>query len=179
MASAMITSAAVALPLRSTAAIPAALSSARTRATPALYARVTASRALPRVQRPLVRAKASDEGSSTAEIVGAVSGLISVPVVAWSLFTLKTTGCGLPPGPGGSLGALEGVAYLAIVGLVGWSAYTKASTGKGLPNGPYGLLGAAEGLAYLTLLAAVVVFGLQLLDYGYIPPPVPGEQCFG
>ncbi|GJP51126.1 hypothetical protein CLOM_g10293 [Closterium sp. NIES-68] len=176
----MLASAAVTLPLRSTAAIPAALSSASTRAIPtALYGRISAPRAVPRAQRALVRAQASDEGSSTAEIAGAVGGLISVPVVAWSLFTLKTTGCGLPPGPGGSLGALEGVAYLAIVGLVGWSAYTKATTGKGLPNGPYGLLGAAEGLAYLTLVAAVVVFGLQLLDYGYIPPPVPGEQCFG
>ena len=34
------------------------------------------------------------------------AGAISNPVVLWSEFTLKTTGCGLPPGPGGSLGAL-------------------------------------------------------------------------
>ena len=96
-----------------------------------------------------------------------------------SLIYCFIAGCGLPPGPGGSLGALEGVAYLAIVGIVGWSAYKKVKTGSGLPNGPFGLLGAAEGLSYLTLLAAIVVFGLQLVDYGYIPPPVPGEQCFG
>ena len=88
-------------------------------------------------------------------------------------------GCGLPPGPAGSLGAVEGVSYLAILGLVGWSVYTKVKTGSGLPNGPYGALGAVEGMAYLTLLAAIVVFGLQLADFGFIPPPVPGEQCFG
>lgn len=29
-------------------------------------------------------------------------------------------GCGLPPGPGGLLGGLEGVSYLAVVGLAGW-----------------------------------------------------------
>lgn len=119
------------------------------------------------------------ESGSTVEYAAAIGGLLSTPIVGWSLYTLKTTGCGLPPGPGGSLGALEGVAYLAIVGIVGWSAYTKVKTGSGLPNGPFGLLGASEGLAYLTLLAAIVVFGLQVFDYGYIPPPVPGEQCFG
>lgn len=127
----------------------------------------------------IVRAEASEDSSSSVEIAAAVSGAIAVPVVAWSLYTLKTTGCGLPPGPAGSLGAVEGVSYLAILGLVGWSVYTKVKTGSGLPNGPYGALGAVEGMAYLTLLAAIVVFGLQLADFGFIPPPVPGEQCFG
>jgi hypothetical protein len=28
-------------------------------------------------------------------------------------------------------------------------------------------------------LAILTVFGLQFLDYGFIPGPVPGEQCFG
>lgn len=106
-------------------------------------------------------------------------GLISTPVIAWSLYTLKTTGCGLPPGPGGSIGALEGVSYLAVVGIVGWSIYTKARTGSGLPNGPFGLLGAVEGLSYLSVLAILVVFGLQFLDKGYIPGPLPADQCFG
>eukprot|EP00897_Mesotaenium_endlicherianum_P000151 jgi/Mesen1/10136/ME000076S09644 len=132
-----------------------------------------------RSTRNLVFAQAASDESSTAETVAAIGGLVSVPVVAYSLFVLKTTGCGLPPGPGGSVGALEGVSYLVILGLVGWSAYTKVKTGSGLPNGPFGILGAVEGLSYLVLLAAIVVFGLQLVDYGFIPPPVPGEQCFG
>eukprot|EP00850_Spirogloea_muscicola_P016965 SM000141S00909 [mRNA] locus=s141:268287:269901:- [translate_table: standard] len=130
-----------------------------------------------------VVAQSSDPGSgagaSPLELAAGVGGVVAVPVVAWSLFTLRTTGCGLPPGPGGSLGALEGVSYLVVVGLAGWSVATKLRSGGGLPAGPFGLLGAAEGLTYLTLLAAVVVFGLQLAQYGYIPPPVPGEQCFG
>ncbi|XWS33748.1 hypothetical protein CRYUN_Cryun22dG0110100 [Craigia yunnanensis] len=80
-------------------------------------------------------------------------GLVANPVIAWSLYTLKTTGCGLPPGPGGSIGALEGVSYLVVVGIVGWSLYTITKTGSGLPNGPFGLLGAVEGLSFLSLLA--------------------------
>eukprot|EP00850_Spirogloea_muscicola_P019407 SM000190S04843 [mRNA] locus=s190:52524:53673:+ [translate_table: standard] len=128
-------------------------------------------------------AQSSDPGSgaggSPLELAAGVGGVVAVPVVAWSLFTLRATGCGLPPGPGGALGALEGVSYLVVVGLAGCSVATKLRSGGGLPAGPFGLLGAAEGLSYLTLLAAVVVFGLQLAQYGYIPPPVPGEQCFG
>ncbi|KMZ74672.1 hypothetical protein ZOSMA_123G00200 [Zostera marina] len=121
-----------------------------------------------------------EEGASeTFATLAVVGGLVANPVIGASLFKLKTTGCGLPPGPGGALGALEGVSYLVVAGIVGWSAYTKVKTGSGLPNGPFGLLGAVEGLAYLTVLAIAVVFGLQFLDMGFIPGPLPGDQCFG
>lgn len=96
-------------------------------------------------------------------------GLVSNPIVDWSLYTLKTTGAGLPPGPGGALGAAEGISYLIVLSIVGWSAYTKVKTGSGLPAGPAGLLGAVEGFSYLSLLAAVVILGLQAVNEG-----VPG-----
>lgn len=118
-------------------------------------------------------------GGKIIEKVGIAGGLVSTPVIGWSLYTLKTTGCGLPPGPGGSIGALEGVSYLAVVGILGWSVYTKAKTGSGLPNGPFGLLGAVEGLSYLSALAILVVFGLQFFQHGSIPGPLPTDQCFG
>ncbi|CAJ2646370.1 uncharacterized protein LOC123907916 [Trifolium pratense] len=121
----------------------------------------------------------SDTNISTTEIAAIAGGLISTPVIGWSLYTLKTTGCGLPPGPGGSIGALEGISYLVVVGIVGWSLYTKTKTGSGLPNGPFGLLGAVEGLSYLALVAIIVVFGLQYFQQGYIPGPLPADQCFG
>ncbi|KAJ6732928.1 hypothetical protein OIU74_004810 [Salix koriyanagi] len=121
----------------------------------------------------------TDGGNGIVEKVAIAGGLVSTPVIAWSLYTLKTTGCGLPPGPGGSIGALEGVSYLAVVGIIGWSLYTKAKTGSGLPGGPSGLLGAVEGLSYLSLIAILVVFGLQFLDKGSIPGPLPSDQCFG
>ncbi|XP_076889851.1 uncharacterized protein LOC143540756 [Bidens hawaiensis] len=126
-------------------------------------------------------AKQSDTTGLTPETLAIAGGLISTPVIAWSLYTLKTTGCGLPPGPGGSIGALEGVSYLVVLGIVGWSLYTKSKTGSGLPNGPFGLLGAVEGLSYLALVGIFVVFGLQFYQQGFIPGPVPvpGDQCFG
>jgi len=108
-------------------------------------------------------------------------GVGSSLVMYWSLWTLFQTGCGLPPGPGGALGAVEGVSYLAVLGLVAWSASTKVRTGSGLPAGPFALLGAAEGLAYLAVAAGLVVLVLQVGHFGYIPEPipVPGGQCYG
>ena len=142
---------------------------------------VTHSRTMSRMaSKVLCMAKESSEsGGGITETVAIAGGLVSTPVIAWSLYTLKTTGCGLPPGPGGSIGALEGVSYLAVVGIVGWSLYTKSKTGSGLPNGPFGLLGAVEGLSYLSLLAILVVFGLQFLQQGSLPGPLPTDQCFG
>ncbi len=87
-------------------------------------------------------------------------------------YTLKTTGKGLPEGPGGVYGALEGVSYLMVLGLIGWSIATKVKTGSGLPSGPGGALGAVEGLSYLSLLGAVAVFGLTFLERGSLPGPL-------
>ncbi|KAK8497497.1 hypothetical protein V6N11_076595 [Hibiscus sabdariffa] len=137
----------------------------------------------PKLQPPLkvlaMAKDSSESGNGVAEKAAIAGGLVANPVIAWSLYTLKTTGCGLPPGPGGSIGALEGVSYMVVVGIVGWSLYTKAKTGTGLPNGPFGLLGAVEGLSFLSLLAILVVFGLQFLQNGSIPGPLPSDQCFG
>lgn len=129
--------------------------------------------------RAMTKETRDGSGATAAEAAAIVGGLVSTPVIGWSLYTLKTTGCGLPPGPGGSIGALEGLSYLVVVGIVAWSLYTKAKTGSGLPNGPFGLLGAVEGLSYLSLLAIIVVFGLQFFQQGSIPGPLPGDQCFG
>jgi len=105
----------------------------------------------------------------------AVIGLAAQPIMWWSLWTLKTTGCGLPAGPYGVYGALEGVSYLIVAGFVLASIYSKATTGSGLPAGPNGLLGAAEGLSFLTAAAGLAVLGFQVADYGYVPNAVPVE----
>ncbi|PKA49708.1 hypothetical protein AXF42_Ash004249 [Apostasia shenzhenica] len=130
-----------------------------------------------------VTCKAKDAGSAgglgAVEIAASAGGLLANPVIGVSLYVLRTTGCGLPPGAGGVLGGLEGLSYLVVAGIVGWSLYTKVKTGSGLPGGPFGLLGAVEGLSYLSVLAIVVVFGLQFFERGYLPGPLPGDQCFG
>lgn len=134
-----------------------------------------APRARPAPRVALLRA-AESEGELAA--YGALGSAASV-VVFVSEFTLKTTGCGLPAGPFGLVGAVEGVSYLAIVGIIGASLTKKVRTGTGLPAGPLGLLGLAEGLAYLAAVAGLVVLGFQLADYGYVPNAVPvsGGLC--
>jgi len=113
--------------------------------------------------------------SESDQTVVGVMGTAMALVTLWSEFTLKTTGCGLPAGPGGILGAVEGISYLGIIGIAAYSSYTKLKTGKGLPAGPAGVLGAAEGLSFLAVAAGLVVLGFQIVDYGYIPNAVPME----
>lgn len=111
-------------------------------------------------------------------LAAALMGLSAVPVVAWSEFTLKTTGCGLPPGPWGLLGAAEGLSYLTVGALAIWSVASRLATGY-VPKGPGGLLAAAEKLAFTSVVAGVAVLGLQVNDYGYIPAALPDSRCFG
>ena len=123
-----------------------------------------------------VRLEGPPEGVQLA--AGAV-GVLASAVVAWSECVLRVTGCGLPPGPGGALGALEGVSYLAVGAVFLWSLVTKARTGSGLPAGPGGLLGAAEGTAFLVVLGGFTLLILQTQTYGYIPGFFPDANCFG
>lgn len=113
--------------------------------------------------------------SESDQTVVGVTGTAMALVTLYSEYTLKTTGCGLPAGPLGLVGAVEGISYLGIVGIAAYSLYTKVRTGSGLPAGPAGVLGAAEGLSFLAIAAGLVVLGFQVLDYGYIPNAVPME----
>ena len=70
------------------------------------------------------------------------------------------TGCGLPPGPYGLLGAAEGLSYLAVLGFAGTGLAARGSTrGKqGLP----GALAVPEMLAYGALAAGLLVLASQV-----------------
>ena len=76
-----------------------------------------------------------DREARTQAVIG-IGGTAACGVMAWSLLTLRDTGCGLPPGPLGLVGAAEGVSYLYVLALVAWSAAKKVGTGSGLPEGP-------------------------------------------
>ena len=121
-----------------------------------------------------MQAAAEEEAMESSTLLG-ISGLIASSTVLYSESVLFNTGCGLPAGPFGLVGAVEGISYLGVVGLVGFSLYTKITTGSGLPAGKGGLLGAAEGVAYLAALAGIVVLIAQVTNYGYIPNAVPME----
>lgn len=116
---------------------------------------------------------------STFEGQVGVAGLVSNVICDYSLYVLRTTGCGLPPGLLGLEGAAEGISYLAVVGILAWSLVSKVTTGSGLKAGPFGLLGAAEGVTFLTVLAGIAIGGLNLLDYGFLPGFLPNDRCFG
>mmetsp|Transcript_26571 Transcript_26571/g.32186 ORF Transcript_26571/g.32186 Transcript_26571/m.32186 type:complete len:190 (+) Transcript_26571:154-723(+) len=109
------------------------------------------------------------------QIIVGTAGSLAALIVLYSEFILSQTGCGLPAGPFGLVGAAEGLSYLSVVGLVCYSLYTKIKTGSGLPAGPAGVLGAAEGLSFLAALFGIVVLVLQIGNYGYIPNAVPME----
>lgn len=91
-----------------------------------------------RVRAVLCEASAPQQ---QATLAASIVGLASQPVMWWSLYVLKTTGCGLPAGPFGLIGAAEGISYLVIIGFVASSMLSKVTSGKGLPAGPGGLLG--------------------------------------
>jgi hypothetical protein len=57
-------------------------------------------------------------------IVGTVTSLVTL----YSEYTLKMTGCGLPAGPFGLVGAMEGLSYLTVTGLALYSVVTKIKT---------------------------------------------------
>ncbi|KAJ1403801.1 hypothetical protein B484DRAFT_457465 [Ochromonadaceae sp. CCMP2298] len=116
--------------------------------------------------------------SNSLAAVG-LTGVLSNVVCDYSLYVLKTTSCGLPPGPFGLLGAAEGISYLVVVGIFAWSAVNKVKTGAGLPAGPAGLLGLAEGLTFLTVLGGLVIAGLNLSEFGFLPGFLPNDKCFG
>ena len=131
----------------------------------------------PNGRRPLTRTYATESDEELA-LYGA-GGVFASAVVLYSEFTLKTTGCGLPAGPFGAVGAVEGISYLAVIGIAGASLATKAKTGSGLKAGPGGLLGLAEGLAFTAIVVGLVVLAFQFQDYGYLPNaiPVEGGRC--
>jgi hypothetical protein len=62
----------------------------------------------------LVRGTAckAESSSETLQVAAGVTGCLAAPLCLYSEFVLKTTGSGLPPGPGGVVGAAEGISYL-------------------------------------------------------------------
>ena len=118
--------------------------------------------------------------SGDAQAIAGAVGLVANGVTSWSLWVLYNTGCGLPPGPGGSLGALEGVSYLVVTAFVVAATAKKIKTGSGLPAGPGGVLGGAEGISFLVALIGLGVLANQVLHFGYVPNAIPteGGKCY-
>lgn len=104
------------------------------------------------------------DGNSLDDIVGSV-GVVSQPVVWLSLYFVATTGGGLPAGPFGLLGAVEGLAYLSVVGLVIRRMFVRVKACD--------ILETAENLSLLTLGASLLVLTSLVAQQGCIPNAKP------
>lgn len=98
--------------------------------------------------------------------------VVSLGIVWVSLATVATTGAGLPPGPFGILGALEGVSYLIMLALVGKFAYRNiAEADEADLKSGVGIL--AERLAIFTLALSLLVLASLVVRQGCVPNATP------
>jgi len=81
--------------------------------------------------------------------------------VWWSLYAVFTTGAGLPAGPFGLLGAIEGVSYLVVVGLAGSAMLLSMSRTR------------AQKVSLVTLGTGLLVLLKLVGDQGCIPNAKP------
>lgn len=120
--------------------------------------------------------------ASSAEAAAGGGGLAAVAVVVWSLAALRDTGCGLPPGPGGMLGATEGLSYLVVAGLAGWGLLRQArrrTDSTSVVDVPGALLTSAQAASCSTVAVGLAVLALQVSQRGYVPGVLPDSNCFG
>lgn len=100
------------------------------------------------------------EGADDVSLLDTI-GLISQPIVWISLYSVATTGAGLPAGPFGLLGAVEGIAYLVVVGFVVASIARAPS------------LKLVESLSFLTLGAGIFTLCVLVAQQGCVPNAKP------
>eukprot|EP00581_Thalassiosira_minuscula_P014396 CAMPEP_0183731262 /NCGR_PEP_ID=MMETSP0737-20130205/34888_1 /TAXON_ID=385413 /ORGANISM="Thalassiosira miniscula, Strain CCMP1093" /LENGTH=198 /DNA_ID=CAMNT_0025963953 /DNA_START=8 /DNA_END=604 /DNA_ORIENTATION=- len=101
----------------------------------------------------------SEEESSILDTVG----LVSQPIVWVSLYSVVTTGAGLPSGPFGLLGAVEGLSYLLVLGFA-LASFGRISSIK---------LKLVESLSWLTLGAGLLSLGALVAQQGCVPNAKP------
>lgn len=105
--------------------------------------------------------------------VPGILGTLASIVVLRSEFVLKTTGCGLPAGPFGIVGAVEGISYLGVVATCASAIVGFVSDEKTKP--PSVAKRVAISLSGFAAVVGLAVLAFQLTDYGYIPNAVPME----
>jgi len=116
--------------------------------------------------------------------IAGILGTIASIVVLRSEFVLKTTGCGLPAGPFGIVGAVEGMSYLGVVATSVAAAISYFSSydddDERNSNSNVNIAGRlAVSLSCTAIVFGIAVLAFQLTDYGYIPNAVPmeGAMC--
>eukprot|EP00980_Cylindrotheca_fusiformis_P031151 scaffold25895_cov108-Cylindrotheca_fusiformis.AAC.4 len=111
-------------------------------------------------------------------IILGVSGLVAQPIVWVSLYFVATTGAGLPSGPFGLIGALEGISYLAVVALVSKSIGRRVMgderrRSSGSIDGEASLLRLSEQVSWFTLFIALLALLGLVVEQGCVPNAKP------
>jgi hypothetical protein len=126
---------------------------------------------------PLVEDATEPAGENPLASATTYAGLAANPLVVASLYSLQTTGCGLPRGPFGVVGALETVAYLVVAGIVfSWTPSEGGFGSAGLDlasdDGDTDVKGARVGLSGVVELVSFVTFavGFVLLVQSIVAP---------
>lgn len=131
-----------------------------------------------RTSSPTVALKSapSDGGDAVEESFdgGGILGILASVVVLYSEFVLKNTGCGLPAGPFGIVGAVEGVSYLGVVATCAF-AVVEGVSGEDATATTTTTRKIATALAGLAAVVGILVLASQVTNYGYIPNAVPME----
>ena len=95
------------------------------------------------------------------------SGYLSIPLVGTSLFTLASTGAGLPAGPFGIIGGIEGVSYLVVLGFAVssiWKVISKDNNEK---------MSTVEKLSLATIILGILTLLSLVADQGCVPNAKP------
>lgn len=114
------------------------------------------------------------------KLVSAIA-IPSLPILAYSELTLLRTGCGLPAGPYGLIGAAEGVSYLVISAIVILSLYSKFSTRTETANKEEGnIISFIEAVSLFLAVSGLAIAAYTAVIYGGLPNAVPGvgSRCF-
>ena len=117
--------------------------------------------------------KLSPNSSSSLALIG-----VGVQPIVWiSLWSVATTGHGLPEGPFGLVGGIEGIGYLVVVGLAFKKVLIRTSDKNDYNHEVSGdgttISNLSETMSLGTLIVAIlVVFKLQI-DQGCIPNAKP------
>jgi hypothetical protein len=116
------------------------------------------------------------------------SGLLAQPIIWSSLLSVKTTGAGLPSGPFGIVGAVEGISYLLLLGWAGAGAWRRlrnndeddddnlslsSSSSSSINSTSQSLASLVENLSALSLVLGLLVLVSLVVDQGCVPNAKP------
>lgn len=119
--------------------------------------------------------KSSEDDTNTSGSGGVLEsiGLVSQPIVWISLYFLATTGHGLPAGPGGSIGATEGIAYLVVVVLALSPVSLIGGSSSSSNNNDGSLSINARTLSRITIVLGLLVLVSVAAGKGCVPNAKP------